>query len=383
MEKHSNSLDAVLRPIGEAKGLPNAHYIDPQTAEVESEKLFHTKWAAIGFGKDVPDEADAVPVEFLGMPLLLVRGRDNKVRVFQNTCRHRGMILVDAPQKIRGVIRCPYHSWCYSLDGKLKTTPHVGGPGQNLHEDIDRDALGLIEIRSHIWQDIIFINLSGDAPDFEQYAATLLQRWAEFEQPAYFGGADSEFELTVNCNWKLAVENYCESYHLPWIHPGLNAYSKLEDHYNILESGEYSGQGTTVYNPKLSENGDAFSNFTNLTSKWDESAEYIALYPNVLLGLHRDHRYAIILVPQGHETTVERVSIYYASAEMTDQSYADLRIRNKEQWHDIFVEDIGVVEGMQRGRHGRLFDGGKFSSVMDEATWCFHQWVASNLSSSA
>ena len=383
MEKHANSLDAVLRPIGEAKGLPNAHYIDPQTAEVEHQKLFHSKWAAIGFGKDVPGEADAVPVEFLGMPLLLVRGRDNKVRVFQNTCRHRGMILVDAPRKMRGVIRCPYHSWCYSLDGKLKTTPHVGGPGQNLHEDIDRDALGLIEIRSHIWQDIIFINLSGNAPDFDEYAGKLLQRWGEFEQPAYFGGADSEFELTVNCNWKLAVENYCESYHLPWIHPGLNAYSKLEDHYNILESGEFSGQGTTVYNPKLSENGDAFSNFTNLSSKWDESAEYIALYPNVLLGLHRDHRYAIILVPRGHETTVERVSIYYTSEEMTEQSHAELRRRNKEQWHEIFVEDIGVVEGMQRGRHGKLFDGGKFSTVMDEATWCFHQWVASNLSSSA
>jgi nitrite reductase/ring-hydroxylating ferredoxin subunit len=63
-----------------------------------------------------------------------------RVRVFYNICRHRGMILVDAPRKIEGAIRCPYHSWCYAKEGRLVATPHVGGPGQNAHPGIDRDA---------------------------------------------------------------------------------------------------------------------------------------------------------------------------------------------------------------------------------------------------
>ncbi|MEL6922301.1 MAG: SRPBCC family protein, partial [Pseudomonadota bacterium] len=275
-----------------------------------------------------------------------------------------------------------YHSWCYDLTGKLNTTPHVGGPGHNVHDAVDRDDLGLIEIRSHVWQDIVFVNLSGDAPPFEEHARSLLERWAEFEQPAYFGGVESAFELNVKTNWKLAVENYCESYHLPWVHPGLNSYSRLEDHYNILEPSSFSGQGTMVYNPDLSQD-QVFSNYPGLSDKWDRCAEYIALYPNVLLGVHRDHRFAIVLVPNGAGQTVERIALYYASEEMLGDDYAELRAKNAALWKGIFEEDIFVVEGMQAGRYGERFDGGKFSPVMDEATWAFHHWIALRMAAGA
>ena len=76
-----------------------------------------------------------------------------------------------------------------------------------------------------MWRDVVFVNLSGLAPEFSYIARPLRERWAEFEQPIYSGGADSMFTLEVDCNWKLAVENYCEAYHLPFIHPGLNSYS--------------------------------------------------------------------------------------------------------------------------------------------------------------
>ena len=373
-----DALNGVLQPVSTAKGLPNEFYTDQETFERERVDVFFKNWSAVAFGKDVPEAADAVPITFLGLPLLVVRDQDDEVRVFQNTCRHRGMILVEEPRKMRGVIRCPYHSWCYDLKGNLKTTPHVGGPGCNIHEDIDRDALGLIEIRSHVWQDVVFVNVSGDAPEFEDANSALLERWAEFEQPSWFGGEESQFELKVNCNWKLAVENYCESYHLPWIHPGLNSYSRLEDHYHIMEQGAYSGQGTTVYNPSLSES-QAFANYDALSDKWDKSAEYIALYPNVLLGVHRDHRYAIILVPDDIENTTERLAMYYSSPQMAGDDYAQLRKDHTAQWKEVFEEDIFVVEGMQAGRHGQYFDGGKFSPVMDEPTWIFHHWVASQM----
>jgi len=373
-----SAYSGVLEPVSKARGLPNECYTDDATHEVERKAVFFQKWAALGFGKDVPETADAIPITFLGMPLLLVRGQDDQVRVFQNTCRHRGMILVDKPRKMRGVIRCPYHSWCYDLKGKLKTTPHVGGPGQNVHEDINRDELGLIEIRSHVWHDIVFVNVSGDAERFQEYAAALLDRWQEFEKPCHFGGEDSQFDLRVKTNWKLAVENYCESYHLPWVHPGLNSYSRLEDHYHILEPGLFSGQGTMVYNPDLSQQ-KAFSNFKNLSEKWDAQAEYIALYPNVLLGVHRDHRFAIVLVPQALGETLERVALYYASEDMLGDDYADMRARNTALWKEVFEEDIFVVEGMQAGRHGGYFDGGKFSPAMDEPTWNFHHWIATQM----
>jgi len=285
------------------------------------------------------------------------------------------MILVDAPRKIEGAIRCPYHSWCYSTEGRLVSTPHVGGPGQNTHDGIDRALLGLIEIRSHIWMDVIFVNVSGTAAPFDEVNADLMTQWAEFDKPLYHGGADSTFTLRVECNWKLAVENYCESYHLPWVHPGLNSYSRLEDHYHIEAPKKFSGQGTRVYRQLKDEDGATFPDFDGLSDKWDTAAEYITAFPNVLLGVHRDHTFAIILTPQGPERTEEHIHLYYAAAETDDT----LRARNTAQWKEVFEEDVFVVEGMQRGRHAVHFDGGRFSPAMDGPTHLFHDWVATQI----
>ena len=373
-------LSDVLQPVTHAKGLPNAHYTDPATHLIERDRVLFANWAGLCFGKDVAEPGDAMPVEFLGQPLLVVRGRDGDIRVFQNTCRHRGMILVDQKRKLGGAIRCPYHSWCYALTGVLLTTPHVGGPGHNTHEAIDRANLGLVEIRSHVWRDVVFVNIDGMAPDFAQANADLIARWSEFEgKPLIFGGPESAFTFDVACNWKLAVENYCESYHLPWIHPGLNSYSRLEDHYHIEAPGRFSGQGTRVYRPMITESGTRFPDTPGLAEKWDAGAEYVSLFPNVLLGQHRDHAYAIILEPVAQDRTREHVAIYYSDASVVEEDWAEMRQRNSKMWYDVFEEDLFVVEGMQKGRAALQFDGGKFSPAMDGPTHLFHHWVAAQV----
>ncbi|MEM8811929.1 MAG: aromatic ring-hydroxylating dioxygenase subunit alpha, partial [Pseudomonadota bacterium] len=304
--------------LAAGRGLPNDHYIDQQTFRDEAETVLFRTWAGIGFGKDIPRPGDARPIDFLGMPLLMVRDREGMVHVYQNTCRHRGMILVDEPRHLKGAIRCPYHSWCYSLKGNLVATPHVGGPGQNVCEGVDRDDLGLIRIRSHVWQDVVFVNVSGTAPEFTDYAAPMIERWEEFEQPIVHGGESSSFKLDLNANWKLAVENYCESYHLPWVHPGLNSYSRLEDHYHIEEPEHFSGQGTLVYRQLTGARDERFPDFSDLSAKWDSGAEYIAFYPNVLFGVHRDHIFAILLEPVAVDRTIEHVEIYYTESGAED-----------------------------------------------------------------
>ena len=368
----ANDLTAVRQPIERAKGLPNEHYIDEGIFEEEKYAVLFASWAGLAVAADVPEIGDAKPIEFLGIPLLLVRDRENKVRVFQNSCRHRGMILVSEPKKIEGAIRCPYHSWCYSTAGELVSTPHVGGPGHNTHEAINKDDLGLTEVRSHIWFDTVFINVDGAADPFEVVHADLLARWKEFDKPMYHGGTESHFDLNLTTNWKLAIENYCESYHLPWVHPGLNSYSRLEDHYNIQEKGKYSGQGTLVYQQLKGPDDTVFPDFEGLSDKWDTGAEYIAIYPNVLLGAQRDHCFSIVLQPNTLSSTTEHIHLYYAQPDTSQ----DMRGRNAHQWKGVFEEDIFVVEGMQKGRHSPLFDGGRFSPAMDGPTHNFHDWVA-------
>ena len=368
-------LSDVRRPIAQANGLPNAHYTDNAVFAEEGQALLAREWAGLAVASDVPEVGDARPITFLDMPLLLLRDKQGQVRVFQNICRHRGMILVSEPRRIEGAIRCPYHSWCYGTDGQLVSTPHVGGPGRNTHEGIDRSTLGLVEVRSHVWRDVVWINISGDAAPFEEVHADLIARWSDFDQPLFHGGADSAFELEVRCNWKLAVENYCESYHLPWVHPGLNSYSRLEDHYHIEAPDHFSGQGTRVYRQFTGADGGRFPYFAGLSAAWDTAAEYISVFPNVLMGVHRDHAFAIVLHPAAIDRTVEQVHLYYAAPE-TD---AGLRTANAALWKTVFEEDIFVVEGMQAGRRAPGFDGGRFSPAMDGPTHLFHDWVAARI----
>ena len=78
--------------------------------------------------------------------------------------------------------------------------------------------------------------------------------------------------------------------------------------------------------------------------------------------------------------THEQVEIYYADEAVRGEEFAAMRATNTEMWRTVFAEDVGVVEGMQRGRHAPGYDGGKFSAVMDAPTHHFHSWVAASLS---
>ncbi|MEX0969442.1 MAG: aromatic ring-hydroxylating dioxygenase subunit alpha [Paracoccaceae bacterium] len=379
-------LKAVNRPIEAARGLPSALYTSEAALALERQKIFFNGWACIGFGRDVPNCGDAKPVTFLGAPLLLLRDRDGVLRLFENTCRHRGMILVERAQNFGGVIRCPYHSWCYSTQGALKATPHVGGPGINTHASIKPENTGLTPVRMGVFMDIVFANISGTAESFEDFIAPLQARFSDFAQQSLYPADDATdvnggFALTISANWKLILENNVESYHLPWVHPGLNAYSRLEDHYHLIEPYSYSGQGTLVYNPKLHETL-ALPNFPNLPEKWNTGAEYASLFPNVFISVHRDHYWAAMLDPLAHNQTCERVVMYYASQEAAKGAgFAALRAKNARLWKEVLTEDIMVTEGMQKGRGAPNFDGGIFSPVMDSPTHNFHKWVARRLGS--
>ena len=372
----TSSLQEVQGEIEQARGLPNRFYTDPEIFNEEKQHIFFNNWSGVGFSSDIPEPGCVMPIEFLGTPLLAVRGDDNRLRVFQNVCRHRGMTLVREKGKLSKLIRCPYHSWSYDFTGALQATPHVGGPGKHSHPAICKAELGLYEVRAYEAYGVIFVNLSGGAKPFPEYASALLTRWEAFAVPLHSGGAAGSVSLEVACNWKLAVENYCESYHLPFIHPALNQYSKLEDHYHIEQPGCFSGQGTRVYAPSLSKDGRRLPDFPNIGDEWDSKAEYISFFPNVLFGVHRDHAFAMLLQPVDCGNTLERLEIFYAEDIKDNADAQELLVTNRNLWQQVFREDIDVIEGMQRGRHCDSFDGGKFSPVMDGPTHVFHRWVA-------
>ncbi|MFL2747926.1 MAG: aromatic ring-hydroxylating dioxygenase subunit alpha [bacterium] len=213
------------------KGLPNRFYTTREDFLLEREMIFSSMWTCIGFASDTSKPGDAFPFEFMELPLLILRGEDGQLRVFHNVCPHRGHILVSEPGRMKKMLRCPYHSWTFQLDGKLANTPHIGGVGVRELENFDPTCHGMREIRSEVWNDLVFINLDGEAESFSQFIQPLEKRWKQFwgtKGPGMLkrSGIDDRIDFKLETNWKLVVENYLEAYHLPTIHPALNRVSR-------------------------------------------------------------------------------------------------------------------------------------------------------------
>ena len=372
---------AVAEDLSQARGLGNEAYTSREFWQRERDSVLGNTWAAIGFACDLQTPGHAVPVSFMELPLLMVRDHNGRARVFHNVCSHRGMQLVSEATETGLLIRCPYHRWGYDLNGQLKSTPNIGGMGVHEVQGFDCSQHGLREIRSEEFLGVVFVNLSGDAPPHATHLQTVTERWQALAGADFAGqltpdvSTSGSLELTVNCNYKLAVENYCEAYHLPFVHPGLNSYSPLDQHYNLVVGAGASGQGTHTYDLERGS-GSALPTFPGWDGVRLKTGEYLSLYPNLLLGLQADHFFAIILMPEAPDLTRERMQFFYAGEQALSEQTHERRRGLHEAWSLVFSEDVSVVEGMQRGRGSPGFSGGVFSPVMDIPTHHFHQWFA-------
>ena len=378
-------IEAVNKPIEKAQGLPNECYTSEKYMMIERERVFQDKWTVIGIGSSVPNPGDALPYNLLGIPLIILRDKERKIRVFHNVCSHRGHKLLDKPCSLKNLLRCPYHSWSYDLEGKLVATPHIGGLNIHESEKFEKSKSNLKEVRSKIWMDIIFININNNEIEFDEYVRPLEDRWLKFiskdDQNSLIYSRDyGYFNLDVKSNWKFAIENYCESYHLPWIHPELNKVSNISDHYHIQGlPNRYAGQGSNKYEQPLKGN-KSFANFSNWPKEFSKNSEYIALFPNVMIGLHIDHFYVFWLEPISVNETKEHLAMYYVGEESANgKEFENMRKENSRFWKGVMSEDIKAIEGMQEGRSSPSYNGGNFSPVMDNPTHQFHKWVAGNL----
>ena len=375
----------VNNPIDKAHGLPNECYTSSDYLKIEKERIFKDKWTVIGVGGSLPNTGDAKPYNLLGIPLIILRDKEKKIRVFHNVCSHRGFKLLSEPCELKNVLRCPYHHWAYNFDGKLVATPHIGGLNIHNTDKFDKTKSDLKEIRSKVWMDMIFVNINNNEIEFDQYIKPLEDRWSKFiskdNQNLLVHSNDyGYFNLEVKSNWKFAIENYCESYHLPTIHPELNKVSNISDHYHIQGlPNRFAGQGSNKYNQPI--NGSKkFNDFPNWPKDLTKKAEYVALFPNTMIGLHIDHFYVFWLEPISVNETKEHLEMYYVGEESANgKELKEMRKENVRFWKDVMSEDIRAIEGMQAGRNSPAYNGGNFSPIMDNPTHQFHQWVAKNL----
>lgn len=369
-----NYADELAGLIERNQGLPGRCFRDEDFLELERRYIFESGWTCVGLSADVCAAGALFPVVLLGQPLLLTRDGE-ALHAFHNVCSHRGALLVDDAQRGRPRIVCPYHGWTYRLDGSLVATPHVGGADRHGCEGLDRGLLSLRNVRCAEWAGHVFVNLSGTAPPFSEWIRPTAARLAGVEWDELRRDSSLAASPQVRANWKIIVENFVESYHLPWVHRELNSVNPMSAHYQILGGHAYLGQGGTAYQPERIV-GSGLP-----VRAGGDSLRYEALFvfPNLILSPLPDMMFSMLLLPQTASNTRERLEFWFVGDRALHEAHRAARERSAALIARVNGEDIGIVERVQLGRRSPGFTGGHFAHAQEASSLQFQKMVASRI----
>ncbi len=362
-----SALNTLLEPFYEdttpQRGLPAAAYKDTEFWRVECASVFTRNWICVGFVHELQAAGDAVPVAVAELPLLLVRNTAGEIKAFHNICRHRCLTLVDEPKNVGKLIRCPYHAWAYDLDGQLRAAPHFGGKNDHQAEGFDRKQNSLVPVRSHVWKDWIFVNLDGNAPDFDEYSATLQARLEgiDWDMLECIGTLDFG---EIACNWKFIMENFIEPYHVQFVHSSTTD-QPLADHYTIID-GNCMGSAVDL-DEEIGTSGSL-----------GVSSRYLTLYPNFILGRYFPDQMGVYLnIPTGPGTMIQKRALYTTEGQNLTQEEVD---GLKKLWWDVHKEDHEMTERLQLGRASTISEeGGVLSPAWEDSVRAFQEMVAQDV----
>ncbi|MCK1710435.1 MULTISPECIES: aromatic ring-hydroxylating dioxygenase subunit alpha [unclassified Bradyrhizobium] len=382
-----NEIQGLARPTGTATGLPGRAYYDEAFYEAERKHVFAANWTGVGFGSDVPNPGDIKPVSVAGYELLLVRGKDAKVNVYHNICRHRGMKLAKAAGNVR-TIRCSYHCWTYGLDGQLLATPSIAGVNENRAEDFNYNELGLIQVRSGQYFDIIFVNIDGKALELSEHLRPVRERLEgtfDFSILRAADAASGRGSRDIAVNWKVVVEGGIEDYHLPFVHR-VFSHSKIYvtedggDIYSGFSSKRGIAEAQERYATKASD-GNVLPIFPDMEKTGTAEAVILFVFPNTIISCTPSYVSGSLQLPLGPGNTRYTSRTYFIGEAATAPEYKKLRDENTIYWKEVLDEDDEPwreVQAMARVREDLGLES-RFSPHWERALHIFQKFIANHV----
>ena len=339
----ADDLEAALAPFGESRMLPRAAYVDPAVFEWEQRNIF-SGWICVGHADDLNGVGTQRAVGSGANGVLLVNGDDGIIRAFANTCRHRGHELLACGESAkRRSIVCPYHSWSYRLDGRVRNAP-----GFSETAGFDPEQFGLAELRLVNWHGWLFTDPSGEDADFTEHVAGLEQVIGPYRPEDLTIVDRHSYELATN--WKVIAENYQECYHCSTIHPELSRISPPTSGENLELAGSWMGgwmsiiEGAETMSLTGKSGGVAIQ---GLSEHELRSVMYLVGYPNLLVSLHPDYVMTHLMTPLAVDRTHVECAWAFpkdvAAQPDFDPSYA------VDFWDLTNRQDWAACESVQRG----------------------------------
>jgi choline monooxygenase len=208
--------EGVRRADTSHVALPLWCYTSERFFRAELERLLLPGWTYLERLDIVPDRGDFHALTYMNIKLVIVRGTDDKVRVFANTCRHRGATVAEGSGNCKA-FRCPYHAWTYALDGGLLGAPNYhDANGKPLINESNKHDFGLVEIESDSWGGFLFVKFKETSETLADHLGNLPEQLASHRLEDMACARRVVYEM--DANWKCFVENYSDGYHIPTVH---------------------------------------------------------------------------------------------------------------------------------------------------------------------
>jgi phenylpropionate dioxygenase-like ring-hydroxylating dioxygenase large terminal subunit len=362
--------------IGTARTLRAAQYADADIFDDERSVVFRRGWVGAGVTDELPARGAWTAREVGGVPVLLVRDRDDTLRGFLNLCRHRAAPLCDAGADGSGsMIRCPYHSWIYRLDGTLAKAQGVGNP-----EGFEVDDYALKPIGVATWRRFVFVNIGDPQASFDLGPLAAAVAACPIEQMTLVMSETNERQF----NWKTLLENYSENYHTPFVHPEIDTTSS-ED-YPMVSDGVVLYAWDRTLRPESDDEQIRHSLlpgepgwervFAAQTARPYDVGSYLTIWPNVMINLFPDALLVMWMEPlSANRTIVERRM--YAMPDIALGPRSEVLAAHAL----VHQQDIDICEAVQRSHDAGLDADGVLATFEERGVFFVHEHLRSALAS--
>ena len=362
----------VRQRVEDATTLPPWAYHDPDFHERERARVFARSWCFVGHAGRVPDAGDYFTLDYAGVRLIVVRGRDGQVRCFANSCRHRGASLLEGEGTCRA-IQCPYHGWTYGLDGQL-----TGAPDMEETAGFDRAENALLALGLESWAGFLFVAFEPAGPSLAAWLGDLPTKLVPY-------GLDDlvlvhRAEYRVACNWKVYVENFMDYYHTPVVHSASLASGSLSAYHRKTPAVERgSGQYMILYgehegSAALLPGAPGLPPLPGLDGRAARGSTYACVFPCTLVACTKDCVWFVEIHPRGPEAIGLGVGLLIPRAEAGRPEIASWLAPYIRRLDVSVAEDNAVNEIQQRGVRSPLALAGRVSRL-EALSHAFRNWV--------
>ena len=364
-EPQSSTISSGYHPDpARSKSLHADAYTDPHWFDVDQREIVTKTWQWLCHVERLRNPGSYLTESIGGMPIVAVRGAEGTLRAFYNVCQHRAHELLSGSGVVDSIV-CPYHAWTYDLTGNLSSARKT----RNV-VDFDRSEICLSGVQIEEFGGFVYVNLDPSArPLAEQAAglATEIDKWAPDVSELTFS---RRLTYDVRSNWKNLVDNFLECYHCHIAH---KAFVSLVDMstYRVTTHGIYSSH---MAKAGTSENAA----YDVSDAKVREHAVWW-LWPNTCLMRYpgRGNFMVLRIIPMGVDRTLETLDFYLETPEPNEAEVESIRFMDEV----LQVEDISLVESVQRGmstpafEQGRIVYDPKGSGLSEHGVHHFHGLV--------